>query len=144
MPPFKRFAEDMLAAESRDVEPLLEASVEALELNPAQSEDLRLFLSQAWFIGARIALAKLSATVLKEEFDLHDFESSLWPLITDSADALNLTVQETFLMFEQLQEATVAAIRSSQTELTALIAENNPRDIAEEALAWVEERRGGD
>lgn len=134
--------ENMLEAEKRALEPLLKESTEALGLNEEQILDMDDFLAQAWIAGALAGHANMTAKVLKNPLDLDDFEARVKPLVEESADTLNLTVSQTLHMWDYLSQAMVAGVKSSETELTAMLIEEK-HDIGDEALQWLEARRDG-
>lgn len=134
--------ENMLEAEKRALEPLLRESTEALDLDEEQALDMDSFLAQAWIAGALAGHANMTSKVLDNPLDLDDFEARVKPLVEDSADTLNLTISQTLHMWDYLSQAMVAGVKSSEAELMAMLIEER-HDIAEEALEWLEERRGG-
>lgn len=133
--------ENMLEAEKRALEPLLKESAEALELNEEQIIEMDNFLAQAWIAGALAGHANMTAKVLDKSLDLGDFEARVKPLVEESADTLNLTVNQTLHMWDYLSQAMVAGVKSCEAELMAMLIEQK-HDIGEEALQWLEERRG--
>jgi hypothetical protein len=132
--------ENMVAAERRALEPLLKESVKSLELDEEQVVEMDGFLAQAWVAGALAGHANMTAKVLDNPLELGDFEARVKPLVEESADILNLTVSETLRMWDYLSQAMVAGVKSSETELTAMLIEEK-HDIPGEALGWLEERR---
>ncbi len=134
--------ENMLEAEKRALEPLLKESTEALGLNEEQALDMHDFLAQAWIAGALAGHANMTAKVLNNPLDLDDFEARVKPLVEESADTLNLTVSQTLHMWDYLSQAMVAGVKSSETELMAMLIEER-HDIGDEALQWLEARRDG-
>ena len=132
--------DNMIAAERRVIEPLLKESAESLDLNDEQILEMDAFLAQAWVAGALAGHANMTSKVLDHPLELDDFEARVKPLVEESADTLNLTVTETIRMWDYLSQAMVAGVKSSETELTAMLIEQN-HDISGEALGWLEERR---
>lgn len=133
---------NMLEAERRALEPLLRESAEALELSAEQIVEMEGFLAQAWIAGALAGHANMTAKVLDNPLDLDDFEARVKPLVEESADTLNLTISQTLHMWDYLSQAMVAGVKSSETELMAMLIEEK-HDIGDEALQWLEERRDG-
>jgi hypothetical protein len=82
----------------------------------------------------------MTSQVLDDPLELGDFEARVKPLVEESADTLNLTVSATLRMWDYLSQAMVAGVKSSETELTAMLIEQK-HDITQEALGWLEERR---
>lgn len=134
------FMDNMIAAERRVIEPLLKESAESLDLNDEQILEMDAFLAQAWVAGALAGHANMTSKVLDHPLELDDFEARVKPLVEESADTLNLTVTETIRMWDYLSQAMVAGVKSSETELTAMLIEQK-HDISGEALGWLEERR---
>jgi hypothetical protein len=132
--------QNMLAAERRALEPLLKESAEALDLDEEQLIEMDAFLAQAWVAGALAGHANMTSQVLDDPLELGDFEARVKPLVEESADTLNLTVSATLRMWDYLSQAMVAGVKSSETELTAMLIEQK-HDITQEALGWLEERR---
>ncbi|MET0557262.1 MAG: hypothetical protein ABW065_01130 [Solirubrobacterales bacterium] len=136
----ENFIQNMLASERRAVEPLLKASAESLELDDEQLAELDAFLTEAWVAGALAGHANMTSKVLDNPLELGDLEARLKPLVEESADILNLTVSETLRMWDYLSQAMVAGVKSSETELTAMLIEQQ-HDIPKEAMTWLEERQ---
>jgi hypothetical protein len=134
--------QNMLAAERHALEPLLKESAESLNLDEEQMIEMDAFLAQAWVAGALAGHANMTSKVLDGPLELGDFEARVKPLVEESADTLNLTVSETLRMWDYLSQAMVAGVKSSETELTAMLIEQK-HDIAQEALGWLEERQKG-
>jgi hypothetical protein len=132
--------QNMLAAERRAVEPLLKESADSLELDDGQLAEMDAFLTEAWVAGALAGHANMTSKVLDSPLELGDLEARLKPLVEESAETLNLTVSETLRMWDFLSQAMVAGVKSTETELTAMLIEQK-HDIPAEALGWLEERR---
>lgn len=132
--------QNMLAAERHALEPLLKESAESLALDEERLIEMDAFLAQAWVAGALAGHANMTSKVLDDPLELGDFEARVKPLVEESADTLNLTVSETLRMWDYLSQAMVAGVKSSETELTAMLIEQK-HDITQEALGWLEERR---
>jgi len=132
--------QNMLAAERRALEPLLKESAESLNLDEERLIEMDAFLAQAWVAGALAGHANMTSKVRDDPLELGDFEARVKPLVEESADTLNLTVSETLRMWDYLSQALVAGVKSSETELIAMLIEQK-HDIAQEALGWLEERR---
>ena len=135
--------QNMLAAERRAVEPLLKESAGSLELDDGQLAEMDAFLTEAWVAGALAGHANMTSKVLDSPLELGDLEARLKPLVEQSAETLNLTVSETLRMWDFLSQAMVAGVKSTETELTAMLIEQK-HDIPAEALGWLEERRDQD
>jgi len=136
----ENFMQNMLASERRAIEPLLKESADSLRLNEEQLIEMDAFLAQAWVAGALAGHANMTSKVLDTPLELGDLEARVKPLVEESADTLNLTVSETMRMWDYLSQAMVAGVKSSETELTAMLIEEK-HDIPAEAVAWLEQRR---
>jgi hypothetical protein len=134
------FMENMLASERCAIEPLLRESTASLGLSEEQVLDMDAFLVQAWVAGALAGHANMTAKVLDHPLELDELEARVKPLVEESADTLNLTVTQTIRMWDYLSQALVAGVKSSETELTAMLVEQK-HDISSEALWWLEKRR---
>src|SRR4051794_5939061 len=132
--------QNMLASERRAIEPLLKESGESLRLDEDQLIEMDAFLAQAWVAGALAGHANMTSKVLDTPLELGDLEARVKPLVEESADTLNLTVSETMRMWDYLSQAMVAGVKSTETELTAMLIEEK-HDIPAEAVAWLEQRR---
>lgn len=132
--------QNMLAAERRALEPLLKESARSLNLDAEQLAEMDAFLAHAWVAGALAGHANMTSKVLDNPLELGDFEARVKPLVEESADILNLTISETLRMWDYLSQAMVAGVKSSETELTAMLIEQK-HDIPKEAMSWLEERR---
>jgi hypothetical protein len=135
--------QNMLAAERRAVEPLLKESAGSLDLDDGQLAEMDAFLTEAWVAGALAGHANMTSKVLDSPLELGDLEARLKPLVEESAETLNLTVSKTLRMWDFLSQAMVAGVKSTETELTAMLIEEK-HDIPAEALGWLEERRDQD
>jgi hypothetical protein len=135
---------DFIAAQERDLQPLLEESVEILDLDYEQSEAMEDFLILAWASGTRSGRDQMEARATKPRPDVRavviaNLEADFKSLMEESADALNLTVPRTINMWNYLHEAWMAGNRTCETELMALYIEIKS-DVGEEALRWLQER----
>lgn len=135
---------DLLAAKERDLKPLLEESVEILDLDLDQAETMEDFLNLAWFAGTRSGRDQMDARATQPEPDVKAvaigrLEADFKGLMEQSADALNLTVPRTITMWGYLQEAWMAGNRTCEAELMALYIELKS-DVDEEAQRWLEEK----
>lgn len=136
---------ELLAAKERDLKPLLEESVDLLDLDDEQTEAMEDFLTLAWFSGTRCGHDQIEARATQTEPDLRAtvisrLESEFKALMDESADTLNLTISRTITMWHFLHDAWMAGNRSCEAELLALFIERK-HDIGAEALEWLAERR---
>jgi hypothetical protein len=145
MPSFdsEDFGNDLLAAKERDLKPLREESAEALELDHEQTETMDDFLNLAWFSGTRSGHAQMHARATQPEPDIgavaiERLESEFKLLMDESAEALNLTVSRTIVMWNYLHQAWMAGNRTCEAELMGLYVEMRT-DVAAEALEWLED-----
>jgi hypothetical protein len=132
---------DFLAAQERDLQPLLEESIEVLDLDHGQTETMEDFLLEAWASGTRSGRDQMEART-KPKPDVRavaiaNLEADFKGLMEESADALNLTVPRTISMWNYLHEAWMAGNRTCETELMALYIEVKS-DVGEEALKWLQ------
>jgi hypothetical protein len=134
---------DLLAAKERDLRPLLEESVERLELDCQQTEAMEDFLTLAWIAGTRSGRDQMNARATEADPDLEavavsHLESDFKGLMDQSAETLNLTVPRTIDMWNYLHAAWMAGNRTCETEMMAMYLERTS-DVGEEALKWLED-----
>jgi hypothetical protein len=139
------FAKDLLSAKERDLKPLLGESVAMLELDSEQTLEMDAFLTEAWVHGTNAGHAQILTRTLQREATVNragikKVEAEFKALMEESADALNLTVDETISMWSYLGQAWIAGTRACETEVMASLLETKS-DVAEEALRWLEEQR---
>lgn len=137
---------DFEAAQERDLKPLLEESVETLNLDYEQSETMEDFLIAAWVSGTRWGRDQTEART-KPKPDIlavaiSNLEADFKSLMGESADALNFTLPHTINMWNYLHEAWMAGNRTCEAELMALYIEVKS-DVGAEALKWLEDRDDG-
>jgi hypothetical protein len=137
---------DLLAAKERDLEPLREESIDALDLEPDQATTLVSFLDSSWLSGLRAAYDQMRARATEREPDLRAvaverLESEFKVVMEEAAERLNLSLTGTISMWSMLHQAWMAGNRSGEAELMALYLEVNS-DVAEEVRRWLDS--GGD
>jgi hypothetical protein len=135
---------DFLAAQERDLKPLLEESVAVLEFDYEQAEAMEDFLELAWLSGTRCGRDQVEARTTRKNRGVQSsiisrLETEFRGLMEESADAMNLTVAHTIMMWNYLHDAWLAGSRTCEAELTALCIEVQS-DIGEEALRWLGEQ----
>lgn len=135
-----------LAAKERDLKPLLEESSEILDLDYGQTEAMEDFLTLAWSSGTRSGREQMQARATEDAPDLQSIaikrlETDFKALMDESADTLNLTVPGTICMWNFLHDAWMAGTRTCEAEIMALYIETQS-DVGEEALKWLDHRRG--
>ena len=140
------FANDLLVAKERDLRPLLEESVDSLDLASEGLITMETFLNEAWVSGTRTGQAQVHARAVKRQrmvdpIDLAPIEAEFKDLMEASADALNLTVNLTITMWDLLSRAWIAGTQTCEAELMALLIETQS-DVTAEALQWLEEEGG--
>jgi hypothetical protein len=102
------------------------------------------FLTEAWLYGTNAGHTQILRRSLRRERDvgqagIEKVEAEFKALMEESADALNLTVDETIAMWSFLGQAWIAGTRACETEVMASLLETKS-DVAEEALRWLEEK----
>lgn len=135
-----------LSAEEVEVRPLIAEAEESLELCSHGVVELETFLSEAWFSGVRAGHSQMLARATRREppigpVDMKPVEAELQSLMERSADALNLSMTHTILVWGLLGRAWIAGTRSYQAEVTAMVLEGDS-DVAQEALEWLDEGEG--
>jgi hypothetical protein len=138
------FAKDLRSAKERDLRPLLQESTEALELDPSQADRMEAFLTDAWVHGTNASHAQILTRTLQREATtdragIEKVEAEFKALMEESADALNLTVDQTISMWSYLGQAWIAGSHACETEVMASLLETKS-DVAEEALKWLEDQ----
>ncbi len=137
------FESHFLSAKDRDLGPLMRECEEFLDLDYEQVLGLARFLDKAWLSGTHACHEQMLAQARdhSSEFgrlDVGPLEADFKALMDESADTLNLTITETFSMWDFLGRACVAGIQSCRAELTAMTIEVDS-DVGEEALRWLGE-----
>ena len=138
------FAKDLRSAKERDLRPLLNDSTVALELDSAQVDRMEAFLTEAWIHGTHAGHAQILSRTLEHEAvtgraGIEKVETEFKALMEESADALNLTVDQTISMWSFLGQAWIAGTHACETEVMASLLETDS-DVAEEALRWLQEQ----
>jgi len=147
MPPSgKDFGGDLLAAKERDLGPLLADCGRLLDLDRERTEVAGDFFSLAWFSGLRAGRDRMQARATEDEPDLatvsiERFETDFRELLEQSAEVLELDLPEAIALWGLLHQAWMKGIRTCEAELYGLYLELSG-DVAEEALRWLENRRG--
>jgi hypothetical protein len=141
------FAKDLRSAKERDLRPLLQDSIDALELDSCKADRMESFLTEAWVHGTNASHAQILARTLQREATtgragIEKVETEFKALMEESADALNLTVDQTIVMWSYLGQAWIAGTHSCETEVMASLLETKS-DVAEEALRWLEDESPG-
>jgi len=136
------FRNDLLAAKERDLKPLREESGDALELDFEQGEEMEDFLDAAWCAGLRSGKAQMEARTKERNPNIaavaiEHFEVDFKELMEESADALNLTLANTIVMWSFLNQAWMAGNRTCEAEMMAFFMEAT-NNVAEEAQKWLE------
>lgn len=139
---------DLLAAQERDLTPLLEESSKILELDPEQTEAMEDFLTLAWIAGIHSGRDQMNARATEANPDIEavavsHLESSFKGLMDQSADTLNLTVSRTINMWNYLHAAWMAGNRTCEAEMMAMYLERTT-DVGEEALKWLQGKDDGE
>jgi hypothetical protein len=131
-----------LSAEEVELRPLIAEAEESLELDRADLAELEAFLSEAWFFGVRAGHSQMLERARQRKVPIgpvymKPVEAEFQSLMEKLADALNLPVTRTILVWELLGRAWVSGTRSYQAEVAARLLEGGS-DVAEEALEWLD------
>lgn len=137
------FRNDLLAAKERDLKPLREESGDALGLDYEQTEEMEDFLDSSWCAGLRSGQAQMEARAKERNPNIaavaiEHFEVDFKELMEESADALNLTLANTIVMWSFLNQAWMAGNRTCEAEMMGLFMEVT-NNVAEEAQKWLED-----
>ena len=142
------FESDLLSAKERDLKPLLTESEDSLGLREDQAAEMEAYLGEAWFCGAYAGRVQSVSRALEpktprvDRSEIERVEAEFKALMERSAEALDLTVDETITMWSLLGKAWIAGTNTCETEVIASFLEANS-DVAEEALRWLEEKDEG-
>jgi hypothetical protein len=132
----------VFAAQDRDLRPLAEESVEALELDARQRTAMDSFLREAWFFGIRTGHRVMMETKMCQEGDplevVTHLQGELRDLMEGLGEALNLTVGETVTAWSYLGQAWIAGAGFWEVEIAARLIEARTGSF-EEALRRLEE-----
>ncbi len=146
------------SARERDLRPLLEEAVEALDLDEEKAEAAHAFLEVAWLSGTRNGHFKLlnqteqarddptcvdPREIKPDPAQMEAIEAEFKEMMESSADALNLTVGRTISLWNLLSRAWTSGVHTYEEELMALLIERKS-NIAEEAAKWLQRSEEGD
>ena len=134
-----------LTSEEVELRPLLVEAEESLGLDGLELVELEGFLSDAWCSGVRAGHSQMLARATKREMPvgpiaMKPVEGEFKLLMERTADALNLSVTLTILVWGLLGRAWIGGTRCYRAEVVARILEGKS-DIGQEALEWLEEQR---
>lgn len=131
-----------LAAQDRDLRPLVEASAETLELDARQTTVMESFLHEAWFVGVRTGHRVIAETKMGQEDDPLEVVSGLQgefrDLMERLGEALNITVSGTVTAWSYLGQAWIAGAEFWEVEIAARLIEAKAGSF-EEALRRLSE-----
>ncbi len=117
----------MLTAKARDLGPLLEESVETLELDLQQTIAMENGLHEAWFFGVKTGHRISVETKMGEEGDpapvLLSMQGGFQEVMNRCADGLNLTLGETIAAWRYLGTAWIAGTKFWEVEILARLIE---------------------
>ena len=132
----------VVAAQDRDLRPLVEESAEALELDARQRTVMDSFLHEAWFVGVRTGHRVMVETKMAQEGDplevATDLQGEFRDLMERLGEALNVTVSETVTAWSYLGQAWIAGAGFWEVEIAARLIEAKTGGL-EEALRRLEE-----
>ena len=136
------FGRDLLAAQERDLKPLLRESGKILDLDHDQTEAVEDFLTLAWVAGLRSGQAQMKARATQSKPNvravaIEHFEADFRELMEQSAEALHLGLPGTISIWELLHQAWMAGNRTCEAELMGLYL-GMQSDVTAEALEWLE------
>jgi hypothetical protein len=124
----------------RDLEPLLEESVELLALDRRQAREMAISLQAAWFFGVRTGHRVMVDTKMGQEGDPLEVIDGMQPefrsLMEDLGDALNTTVSATMQAWEFLGQAWMAGAEFWEVEIAARLIEGQTGGFGEILRRW--------
>lgn len=116
----------VLTAKERDLQPLLEESVELLELDGRQVVEMEIHLRQAWLFGVKTGhkvMVERGAGGADPMAAVLSLQDEFKELMEACADALNLTVAATLAAWNYLSEAWLAGAKFWEVEIAARLIE---------------------
>lgn len=138
------FESDLLTAKERDLAPLLRESATSLDFDETQASEMSAFLGEAWFLGVNAGHSQVLTGALQREAGVdragvEKVEAEFKALMERSAEALELSADETISMWSVLGKAWLAGAHACENEAVAnfLRADSG---IAEEARRWLEDK----
>jgi hypothetical protein len=124
----------VLTAKEKDLRPLLEESVAALELDPRQLAEMEAGLQEAWFFGIKTG-HKLTIETKMGTSDptpvILSMRDEFQAVMERCAEALNLTVGATIAAWNYLGQAWVAGAKFWEIEIAARLIEAGSGDLEE-------------
>lgn len=128
-------------AKERDLQPLVEESAEALDLDSRQLAAMEAHLHDAWFFGIRTGHRVMVETKMGETDPtpvIASMQGEFQELMERLGDALNMTVSATIQAWNYLGRAWVAGSRFWEVEIAARLIEHQTGGL-EEMLRRLEE-----
>ncbi|HET7589048.1 MAG TPA: hypothetical protein VFK14_02515 [Solirubrobacterales bacterium] len=116
----------VLTAKERDLKPLLEASIEALDLDLRQISAMEDGLHDAWFFGIKTGHKVTVETKLGESDPMPvilSMQDEFQDVMERCAEGLNLTVSGTIAAWNYLGEAWIAGTKFWEVEIAARLIE---------------------
>lgn len=116
----------VLTAKERDLKPLLEKSVEALELDYRQFTEMELGLQEAWFFGVKTGHRVTVETKMGESDPMPvilSMQDEFQDVMERCAEGLNLTVGATIEAWNYLGQAWIAGTKFWELEIAARLIE---------------------
>jgi|SRR3954447_11892659 len=132
----------VLTAQEQDLRPLLEESIDALELDDRQVAAMENGLYEAWFFGIKTGHKVMIETRMGEsDADpmpvILSLQDEFQDVMQRCADGLNLTVQATIAAWNYLGEAWVAGAKFWEVEIAARLIEWQGGG-SDEVVEWLE------
>lgn len=130
----------VLTAQEQDLKPLLEESVDALELDSRQIAAMENGLYEAWFFGIKTGHKVMLETKMGESDPMPailSLQDEFQDVMERCADGLNLTVQATIAAWNYLGQAWIAGTRFWEIEIAARMIETQAGG-SDEVLDWLD------
>ena len=140
-----------ISARERDLGPLLVEGRADLELDGEKGEMLEAFLETAWLTGTRSGHAKLLNHAIRERGEqlggdwetpvepvqMQDIEAEFKAMMEASAEALDLSVGHTVVLWDLLCRAWTSGVHTYESAVMTSTIERKS-DITGEAQRWLE------
>lgn len=129
------------SAKERDLKPLVEESVENLDLSKDQLVTIEAYLDEAWFFGVRTGHAVMLETKMGQTDPapvILEMQDEFQELMERLGEDLNATVGATIAAWNYLGRAWIAGARFWEVEITARLIERQTGGL-EEMLRRLEE-----
>jgi hypothetical protein len=116
----------VLTGQEQDLKPLLEESIDVLDLDNRQAATMEDCLHEAWFLGIKTGHRVMIETKMGESDSMPvilSLQDEFQDVMERCAEGLNLTVQATIVAWNYLGQAWIAGAKFWEVEIAARLIE---------------------